>query len=404
MKRLALSAISLGVLAVVASAAHAQSSVTLYGTINKSLDCLNNEDTKNQWSIPSGSERGSLWGLSGSEDLSNDVRAVFRLENGFNLNDSLLNRGWQEFGRQAYVGLQNDTYGTLTIGRQNVPDTDLVQNLTAGSYLGAAFATPGDIDNYDNSIRVNHSIKYKSPVLDGLQFESLYAIGNHVKPLDGSYAWGAAIKHTSGPISIAASYQYYNGDKDNKDNKDKKDNKDNKDNKGANNASAALAASTKIISDSIFNSPINSNYISAASLRIARVASQYTIGPVKLGVAYSNAQYMADSSSLFSQTQKFNTGNISAIYQATPSFLTGIGYSYTKGSGNTSSNYSQVSFGANYSLSKRTDVYLIGAWQKATGQQSSGGEKAQAAIGSYGFSSLNNGAQGYVALGLRHKF
>ncbi|CAG7605370.1 porin [Candidatus Vallotia tarda] len=407
MKRLALSAISLGVLATAASAAHAQSAVTLYGTIEKNVNFFN-EEGKNQWATPAGTTlsgttlsgakptgtstanaKGSCWGLSGSEDVGSSVKAIFKLENSFNINNGYFSQGSQEFGRQAYVGLQHDAYGTVTVGRQYVPDTDLLHKITAGSYLGSAFATPGDVDNYNNSIRVNNSIKYTSPMWSGLQFESLYAFGNQAGTLGGRRSWGAALGRTNGPVSIAASYQHYSGGKITN---------------GVRNIPDTTMPSTKIATDSIFNSPINSAYASASSLKVARVASQYTIGPVKIGTSYSNAQYMADSASLFKQTQKYNTCNVSAIYQATPALLTGIGYSYTKSSGNSSAKYNQVSLGANYSLSKRTDVYLIGAWQKATGQQNSTGDKAQASIGSCGFSSTNSGAQGYVSLGLRHRF
>jgi predicted porin len=78
-----------------------------------------------------------------------------------------------------------------------------------------------------------------------------------------------------------------------------------------------------------------------------------------------------------------------------------------KADGDTSAHYNQVSIGADYSLSKRTDLYAIGAWQKASGTQKNADgvttSDAQASIGSYGFSS---GAdhQEMVIVGIRHKF
>jgi predicted porin len=388
MKRLVLSAISLGVFAAT-SAAHAQSSVTLYGIIDESITFLHNQGGKNQWSTVSGNLQGSRWGLKGAEDLGGGLKAIFQLENGFNPNNGRLGQSGREFSRQAYVGLQNDTYGTVTLGRQYVPDTDLVQGITGDNYFGPGFATPGDVDNYDNSIRVNNSVKYTSPVWAGFQFEGLYALGNQAGSFGDRRAWGAALAYTNGPIAVAASYQYYNGGKVAN---------------GVRDFSDSTPTATNTTTDSIFNGPINGAYTSAASLKIARVAGQYTIGPVNVGASYSNAQYTADSASSFGQTQKYNTGNAFATYQATPALLTGIGYSYTKGSGNASAKYHQVSLGTDYSLSKRTDVYLVGAWQKATGQQDGAGSQAQASIGSYGFAGANGGAQEYVALGLRHRF
>ncbi|MCA3802484.1 porin, partial [Burkholderia sp.] len=123
------------------------------------------------------------------------------------------------------------------------------------------------------------------------------------------------------------------------------------------------------------------------------------------GLGYSNAQYKPDAASGFTATQKYNTGRAFATYQITPPLLLGLGYSYTKASGNTDAKYHQVSVGADYSLSKRTDVYLVGAYQHASGTQLNADgstSAAQASIGSYGIAGTKS--QELVALGLRHKF
>ena len=97
--------------------------------------------------------------------------------------------------------------------------------------------------------------------------------------------------------------------------------------------------------------------------------------------------YKADAQSAFVDTEKYNTGQAFLNYQATPALLMGLGYSYTRASGDTGASYNQISLGADYSLSKRTDVYLVGAWQHASGDQlNSDGtvSSAEASIGSYG--------------------
>jgi predicted porin len=68
-------------------------------------------------------------------------------------------------------------------------------------------------------------------------------------------------------------------------------------------------------------------------------------------------------------TEKFNTGQVFLNYQATATTLMAVGYSYTRATGDTSATYNQISLGADYSLSKRTDLYLVGAWQRASGDQ-----------------------------------
>lgn len=174
MKKLALSTLSLALLGA-AGAAHAQTSVTLYGVIDTSIAYVhgNNGEAINSWQMLSGNLQGPRWGLKGAEDLGGGLKAIFQIENGFDPGTGRLNQGGRIFGRQAYVGLYHAQYGTLTLGRQYEPLTDMVQGLTGDNYFGSVFATPGDVDNNDNSIRVSNAIKYVSPVYAGFQVEGL---------------------------------------------------------------------------------------------------------------------------------------------------------------------------------------------------------------------------------------
>jgi predicted porin len=103
---------------VTVTAAHAQSTVTLYGLIDEGVDFNSNLNGQRQWKMSSGDAQGSRWGLKGAEDLGGGYKAVFQLENGFDVNTGRLMEGGREFGRQAFVGLSNDSIGTLTFGRQ----------------------------------------------------------------------------------------------------------------------------------------------------------------------------------------------------------------------------------------------------------------------------------------------
>ena len=385
MKKLALSTLSLALLGA-AGAAQAQSSVTLYGVIDTSITYVhgNAGQGNNSWSMGSGNLQGSRFGLKGSEDLGGGLKAIFQLENGFNSASGALGQGGRMFGRQAFVGLQSDQYGTLTLGRQYDPLVDLVQAVTADNYFGSVFATPGDVDNNDNSLRVSNAIKYASPVWGGFQFEGLYGLSGVAGKPGSGQTWSVAAAYNNGPIGVAAGYFY------------------------ANNPTPAAGSRTNWTSttaDNIVDGPINSGYVTAKSIGIAQVAGQYAIGPVTLGLGYSNAQYKPDASSGFGSTEKYNTGRAFVTYQVTPPLLLGLGYSYTKASGDTDAKYHQVSLGADYSLSKRTDVYLVGAYQHASGTQrvdANTTQAAQASIGSYGYAGTKS--QEMVALGLRHKF
>ncbi len=85
-----------------------------------------------------------------------------------------------------------------------------------------------------------------------------------------------------------------------------------------------------------------------------------------------------------------------------------LGYTYTHGAGDTSANYHQVSLGGDYFLSKRTDLYLVGAYQHASGHQrdaATGGiVNAGASVGSYGYRKAGSSSQEIISLGIRHKF
>lgn len=389
MKRTTFSMISLAALAS-AGAAHAQSSVTLYGTIDTSLTYVHNaQGDKNLWALgnsSAGNLSGTRWGIKGTEDLGAGLKAIFQLENGFDPSTGKLGQGSRLFGRQAYVGLTSDSLGSVTLGRQYDPLIDLVQGITEDNYFGSAFATAGDVDNYDNSFRVNNAVKYTSPVWSGLQFEAMYSFGGIAGSTGSEQSYSAAAAYNNGPIALAAGYFYAA-------------------NSPASAGPRSPTAGWNSTSDGTFDGPINSGYQTAHSLGIARVAGQYTLGQFTLGAAYSNSQYRRDSASVFASNEKYNTGQGFVNYQATKALLVGLGYSYTKSSGDTSAKYHQVSLGADYSLSKRTDVYVTAAYQHAsgeTGNGTGGTMAAQASIGSYGYAGTST--QEMVNLGLRHKF
>ena len=396
MKRLVLSTLSLSLLAA-AGAASAQNSVTLYGVIDESLTYVNhaNANGNHLWALgntSAGDLAGSRFGMKGNEDLGGGLAAIFTLEGGFDPSTGRSQQGSSLFGRQAFVGLTSNQWGTVTLGKQYDPLVDLVQPITEDNYFGSPFATAGDVDNYDNSSRTTNSIKYLSPTIAGFQLEGFYALGGTAGTTGSGQTWSVAAAYNNGPIGIAAGYWVA-------------DNFNGSQRLGWGNTAGASPTSTGTFD----GSDVNLGYASARSINVARVAGQYVFGPFTLGAAYSNSQYKADAASTFGSTEKYNTGQGFVNYQATPALLVGIGYSYTHSSGDTSANYHQGSLGADYSLSKRTDVYLVGAYQHASGETAAdvGGVSvpvaATASVGSYGYPSGSD-QQILVALGLRHRF
>ena len=383
MKKFALSSLSLALLGA-AGAAHAQSSVTLYGVLDDSIQYVNNINVsgsnKSSFGLAAGNLQGNRWGLKGTEDLGGGLKVVFQLENGFSPNSGALgsyNGTSKLFGRQAFVGLASDQFGTVTIGRQYDPVVDLVQAVTADNYWGSTFTTPSDVDNNDNSSRTNNAIKYTSQTYAGFQFEAMYAFGGVAGSTGSGQTWSGAATYANGPFSVAAGYIRM----------------DNADTLAGRNGGWAGT------SDGTFNS-INLPYVTAKSIGIASIGAQYVIGPITTGLRYSNAQYKPDASSAagFTSTERYNVGAGFVNYQLTPAALLGLGYTFTHGSGNgESASYNQISLGGDYNLSKRTDVYLVGAYQRASGTG------AVASVADYDDESASN-SQAIVSLGIRHKF
>jgi predicted porin len=370
--------------------AQAQSSVTLYGSVDGGLGYLHNvaapdgSNSSSQFRFTNGLLHGNRWGFRGSEDLGGGLQAIFLLENGFDLGTGVYNQGGREFGRQAFVGLTSTTMGSLTLGRQYDPNIDLILPLTADGVYGKSFGTPGDVDNYDDTVRVNNSIKYTSPTYRGLVFEAMYGFGGVAGSTGSAQTYGAGVAYEQGPFAAAAAYYHANG---------------------GNTVVNGVRTWTSS-SDSFFNSVINQGYASAKSISISRVGVRYAKDALTVGVTYSNVQYAADASSVFARTENFNLVTAFTQYQVTRAGAAALGYIFTKSSGDASATYNQVNVGYDYSLSKLTELYALAAWQKASGTTLNSSGKVIAANASIGSFDVGSGTdtQGLVAIGIRHRF
>jgi predicted porin len=373
--------IAVGVLTV-SPTSYAQSSVTLYGKLDAGLGFVKT-NTGNQYGLFAGGMFGDRWGFKGSEDLGGGLAAVFLLENGFSLANGQLKQGGREFGRQAFVGLTDQKYGSLLLGRQYDPTVEMVQGLTADPTFGSSFATPGDIDNYDNSVRISNSIKYVTPTYNGLSFEALYGFGGVAGASGQGQVWSGAARYVAGPVSFAVGYL----------------------NSRNANGTSIRSSWTSSTADSFFSSPINNGYQTANSYSIARAAGQYALGKLTTSVSYSNVQAKHDGLSTFASDEHWNVGTVYSKYQLTHAALIGVGYTYTHASGDTSATYHQVNIGTTYSLSRRTDLYVIAGYQHANGVQrtvTGGIRQAQASIGAYGIAGSKT--QELAVTGIVHRF
>ena len=373
-----------------AAPAFAQNSVTLYGLIDEGLNYTNNVQGGHNYELASGDVQGSRWGLKGTEDLGNGLKAAFQLENGFDVNSGRLGQSSRMFGRQAFVGLSSDA-GTVTLGRQYDAVVDYLAPTTAnGNWGGSLLSHPFDNDNTDNSFRVNNTIKYASPDYAGFQFGGTYSFSNGTG-FSNNRQYSLGGQYQNGGLLVAAAYLQAN-------------------NPGVTQGGA-------IATD-------DANFASSR-LRIFGGGINYTFGPATAGFVYTNTNisnptssaYLTSADSLFPTTGplagatlnalKFQNFEVNGKYQLTPALYVGAQYVYTvehyeSTLGGVKPKIHTFGLMVDYNLSKRTDVYIQGAFQKVAGD-STGSSLDHAFIpGTDDVSSTSK--QAVARVGIRHKF
>lgn len=202
-------------MALIAKCALAQSSVTLYGVADTSLRFVTNADAKghDRAFMTNGAITGSRWGLKGAEDLGDGLSAIFRLENGFNVQDGTFSSAGTEFNRMAYVGLSSNRYGSLTFGLQNTPLFDQLGDvydpLTVGNYNQTEWMPVA----LSAGLRNGNSVKYNGK-FGGLNVEGMYAFGGVPGSVGAGSMYGLTAAYAMGGLSLDVGYQQ-NSDRSN---------------------------------------------------------------------------------------------------------------------------------------------------------------------------------------------
>ena len=373
--------------AVLSTSASAQSSVTLYGVVDNALTYVSNQHGHSNFYMSQGNLQASKFGLLGSEDLGGGTKAIFRLESGFNSLTGAQSSAGYMFNRQSYVGLTNDRYGTVTLGRQYTPYFQMVGALgPTGVLTGATGAHPGDIDALDTTLRLNNSITYLSPTIAGLQMSAQYGLGGVPGSIANGSHFSAAFRYDYKPFAIAAGY-----------------------------VKLKDTATSPALGSFAINSPVNSGYASARSAQLFAVAARYSLQDLMVGINYSNVQYAPGNGSLFTDKAVFNTYGVISTYRVTTNVTVGGGYSFTQASKSNGiddpAHYHQISLEQTYSLSTRTTLYALEAYQCASGKTliaSGSGTSiidAVAVVGDSQNTTPSSGPSQFVGMvGLRHAF
>ncbi|NKJ49135.1 porin [Burkholderia sp. SG-MS1] len=377
--------ISVAALAIMGTA-HAQSTVTLYGLADAGFVFNNNSGGSQLYSLASGNQQGSRWGLRGREDLGGGLKTIFVLENGFSVVNGKLGQGNDEFGRQAYVGIGSDRIGTLTLGRQYDMVVDYLGRFESGTQWATGYgAHPGDLDNLDNNNRVNNALKFHSQTYAGFSAGALYSLGGVAGDATRNQIWSLGADYNNGPLSLAAAYLNV---------------RDPNYSFFGNNSSSSTTGSN-------MTSLVYSGYASAKTQQVIAAAGAYALGRSTFGATYSNTQFknIGAETGLAATgrggSAKFHNVEANYRYQVTPALVLGVAWDYTHGYGVNDATYQQVNLGADYFLSKRTDIYLVGLYQHASGTDSTG-HAARANLNQLTASTTSN--QTAAIAGIRMKF
>ncbi|AXF12593.1 porin (plasmid) [Paraburkholderia graminis] len=314
-------------------ASFAQSSVTMFGLMDVGISYVSNEGGHGNAQFDDNIFFPNLLGFEGKEDLGTGTRAIFRLVNQYSLaNGSIIGGGL--FARQAYVGVENDSYGKLTLGNQYefmvdalaASGNEIAQDV-AGLYgfRNGPFdklALPNnptgafDWDRVAGSNRVANSVKYTSPSLAGLTFGALYGFGNVAGTIGANNAISVGASYDNGPFGAGAAY-----------------------------TNEKYGASTGL---------------PPTSVRNWGVGAHYTIGAMTGKALMTTVRNASNGAAVWSAEGGF-------AWYASPAWVIGASYTYMKGNDTLANAHAhQISAAVRYLLSKRTMVYVAGVCQRAS--------------------------------------
>jgi len=351
---------ALAALGAFASAAQAQSTVTLYGTLDSSVALLTGvplatsstatsttvSTTGSQTAFIDSSFATSSWGMRGSEDLGGGMKANFNVES-----DLLTNSGATHsaglFRRAANVSLSHAQYGEVYLGRRGN-----AYIIATGQMLPVSGNTAHQWRNVSNSSlgdQISNSITYATPTIMQTNVVGQIGLNNTTNSGDDGQQYAAHLINKSvNNLQITAAYNRAVGVGD------------------------QLQASSA--------EQVTYNTLTAAATR--RNQEGYAVGlkykatpAIEIGTFYAHGRVNNGSSiAQATSAQSMGVAGLGLGYQATPALLLGANYAKTTFAS------SMTNLQAHYMLSKRTRVYsqmTFTTSSSQTIQQSTGGTLAR---------------------------
>ncbi len=196
------------------AAAHAGSSVQLYGTVDLGVEHFDN-GAGSVSKLGNGVLNPTVFGLKGNEDLGGGLSAFFQAEtsfcgNGATSGDPYCGPGF--FGRTSVVGLKGD-FGTVQMGRMFTLSNgdffvlDPLHSDSLSPFGNTNVATIGE------PVWYSQAVAYYSPSFNGFSGAVMYqfgdGVGSSVTSTTGAY--NLHLGYSQGPLFVGVDYENQKG-------------------------------------------------------------------------------------------------------------------------------------------------------------------------------------------------
>ncbi len=377
------SVVALAVLGAFTGLASAQSSVTLYGRLDANVGSVDpgnlgkagknasvGESVAGMGDGGTGGLGASRFGMRGTEDLGDGLKAYFKLESQIAV-DTGANGGATQtstnsmFNREAYVALGSTTWGDIRFGRletlsrevnRTINDASGENQLNISEVIGTNRNQTGYNQNltYFNNFgtRVDNAISYRSPSFMGIaQMIATYSFGEKASAPSGN-----ATAAFTGDTAVAGNLASYAG-------------------------VGFIVTAGPLSADMVFEQ-LNGGGTSGAAAKTGTIGANYDLGFAKIYAAYQDGTdvtqaFGANSMTVFNSGTGSSTSSNSGVDLKASNFGVKVPvgkwtfvaqYTQSELSGSNlarsvwgENEVSQAKYGmsAEYALSKRTSVYGV---------------------------------------------
>jgi len=343
--------VAAALLGAFAGVAQAQTAVQIYGNVDVGMV------KRTDQTLAIGKRASNTLGFKGTEDLGNGLKALFQVEMRYEPDTGTNENGGRPlFQGQTRVGLQGD-FGMVRLGRGLTPFQEIVGSFEpwhglptqAGFYTDISVAgfnsAPLDVGGSGpNNNRISNAIFYNSPVANGFQVNASWASkeanGGSLTGVGTGASYAAGAQASANPFSIAGTYN--------------------------NGPAAAMLAYER----------------NAVESKVWSVAGSFSVTPeLKLMGTYSH-QNMEHTNT---QRPTIKGAEIGATYAVGPGKLL-AGFGLKKQEENVRLHdliTRQYSLGYEYSLSKRTYLYVDASRKTNVFNQATGASSATPTVNHY---------------------